>query len=313
MDRIPEAALLAIDWGTTVARAYRLDANGEVLARHSAELGIQRVANRAFPDALASLLGNWRTETAPWIACGMIGSRQGWIEAPYVACPADLATFGSALVRAPEGRLAIVPGATCRDDKGVPDVMRGEETQLIGAVTPDEERVLAVLPGTHSKWALVERGTLRAFATFMTGELFAVLLDHSILGRLVEDGGPEAAGAHATFLRGLERGLTADGLSHVIFGARTLALAGDLEPTEIRSWISGVLIGHEIAAARRWASALGADSARVRVIGDPAIVDTYVAALTYAAVTVERGCPDAAAHGLWRIALRAGLIARGSS
>ena len=181
-------ALLAIDWGTTSARAYRLDAAGAVLARRYAPLGIQSVHDGRFDVALEALLGDWQGDTAPRIACGMIGSRQGWCEAPYVECPADLAGLGGALTRTPGGELAIVPGARCIDPSGVPDVMRGEETQLAGALARDEDHVLAVLPGTHSKWAMVERGELVRFATYMTGELYAVLLEHTLLGRMAEHG-----------------------------------------------------------------------------------------------------------------------------
>src|SRR5260221_13672100 len=116
----------------------------------------------------------------------MVGSRQGWREAPYVDCPAPLAAVAAGIIRTDDGALAIVPGVRTRDGNGIPDVMRGEETQLAGAVSGSEDRVLAVLPGTHCKWALVEKGRLVDFATFMTGEMYDVLLNHSILGRLAQ-------------------------------------------------------------------------------------------------------------------------------
>src|SRR5262249_11906232 len=207
---VNRCALLAIDWGTTPARAYRLAANGAILDTKTAPLGIQAVTDRQFAAALDTLLGEWRDERAPRIACGMIGSRQGWIEAPYVSCPVDLAGLGAHLARTPGAELAIVPGAICVDDSGIPDVMRGEETQVAGALSSDRERMLAVLPGTHSKWAIVEGGRLVAFATFMTGELFAVLLSHSILGRMAD----RTAAADATgdaFSRGVAKGLAGAG------------------------------------------------------------------------------------------------------
>ena len=308
MNDIRRAALIAIDWGTTSARAYRIDAAGQVLATRSAPLGIQTIHDFGFVGALDALQGDWRGDAAPRIACGMIGSRQGWIEAPYVACPADLAGLGSALTRTPGGELAIVPGARCLDSAGVPDVMRGEETQLAGAVAPDDGRVLAVLPGTHSKWALVESGHLVEFATFMTGELYAVLLAHSILGRMADRAeSSNATGGHA-FARGVARGLAGDGLAHVIFGARTLALAGELEPADVGDWLSGVLLGHEIDSARAWAKGRGSEATRVRVIGGDALVARYVGALAQAGVEAELGPADAAARGLFRIAQRADLV-----
>lgn len=303
------AALIAIDWGTTSARAYRLDAAGDVLATHTAPLGIKTILDGRFLPALDVLLADWRDDTAPRIACGMIGSRQGWIEAPYVDCPAGLTQLAGMLTQTPDGGLAIVPGTRCVDANGVPDVMRGEETQLAGALRDDVPRVLAVLPGTHSKWALVEHGVLVDFATYMTGELYAILLDHSILGRMAAKGANGKAEGAAAFKRGVARGLAADGFAHAIFGARTLALAGDLAPEEVGDWLSGVLIGDEIRAARGWAKERGGDATDVRVIGDDTIVGRYMIALGEAGVHAEAGPAAAAAHGLFRIARHAGLLA----
>ena len=158
------AALVAIDWGTTSARAYRMDTAGAVLDVREAPLGIQQVRD-GFGEAQADLLGDWRHDPAPRLACGMIGSRQGWVEAPYVDCPATLDALVRGIVRVQGGALAIVPGIAGRDDDGVPDVMRGEETQIVGAVARGAPPTLAILPGTHSKWALVRDGTIDTFAT----------------------------------------------------------------------------------------------------------------------------------------------------
>jgi 2-dehydro-3-deoxygalactonokinase len=299
-------ALIAIDWGTTSARAYRLDASGGVCDTRSAGLGIGSLRDGRFGPALDRLLDDWRDDGAPRIACGMIGSRQGWVEAPYVECPADLSRFGRTLTATPGGELAIVAGARCVDAAGVPDVMRGEETQLVGAIRDDDTRVLAVLPGTHSKWAVVEEGRLVAFATFMTGELYAVLLTHSILGRMAGEAGGEAAGA--AFDRGVARGSAGVGLAHAIFGARTLALAGDLAPEDVGDWLSGVVVGDEIRAARDWAREQGFDATSVRVIGDGMLVTRYVRALEAQGVRAEAGPVAAAAAGLFRIAQHAGLV-----
>jgi len=303
------AALIAIDWGTTSARAYRLDAAGEVLASHSAPLGIQTIRDGQFRAALDALLADWRDDAAPRIACGMIGSRQGWVEAPYVDCPAGLAQLAGMLTQTAGGELAIVPGTRCVDATGVPDVMRGEETQLAGALRDDIPRMLAVLPGTHSKWALVERGVLVDFATYMTGELYAILLDHSILGRMAAKGAGMTSAGRTAFKRGVARGLAADGFAHAIFGARTLALAGELAAEEVGDWLSGVLIGDEIRAARSWARERGAGATDVRVIGDDMIVARYMIALGEAGVRAEAGPAAVAAQGLFRIARQAGMLA----
>jgi len=298
------ASLIAIDWGTTAARAYAMDAHGGVAAERSSPLGITRVEGGRYADALRSLLGDWHTDPAPRVACGMIGSRQGWREAPYVACPASLDTLAAGLARVDAGALAIVPGLVTRDRRGLPDVMRGEETQLLGAVGADEA-VLAVLPGTHSKWAHVAGGTVVDFATWMTGELYAVLLDHSILGRMAERGTAPAADA---FARGVARGLEDGSLAHDVFAARTLPLSGELAGADVADWLSGLLIGREIRDALAWARANGAGADRVRIIGSDALAARYATALRQAGSDAERGASDAAARGLWRIAGQAGLI-----
>ncbi len=301
-----DTALIAIDWGTSSARAYRVDGAGHLLGSRKAPLGIKQVRNGRLDLALAQSLGDWSAESVPLIACGMIGSRQGWIEAPYVECPASLVALADRVVQTRVERLTIVPGIASVDAAGVPDVMRGEETQLLGAVNAGEHAVLAVLPGTHSKWARVDHGRVVDFTTFMTGELYALLIEHSMLGRLAE-GRPDAA-AQESFSVGVARGLAAGELAHDIFGARTLALAGTLAPDEVADWLSGLLIGREIRAAREWARRAGADPGTVRIIGDGTLPARYAHALADAGIVAQTGQPDAAAHGLWRIALQAGLV-----
>ena len=300
------STLIAIDWGTTAARAYRLDAQGAVRDERSAALGISHVRDQRYAEALADLLGDWQTDPAPRLACGMIGSRQGWVEAPYVECPASLEAIAAGIAPVADAALGIVPGLRTRDRFGIPDVMRGEETQLIGAVAASEASVLAVLPGTHSKWACVERGRVIDFATYMTGELYAVLLTHSLLGRMAERTQPAAIGP--TFHQGVRRGLAAGELTHAMFGARTLVLTGELAPAGVDNWLSGLLIGREVADAIAWAIEQHADATRVRIIGSDVLADRYAAALVVAGITAERGDRDAAARGLWRIADRAGLL-----
>ena len=302
---MPATALIAIDWGTTSARAYCLGTAGEAIAMRTVPLGVLQVQEGCFPEALAALLGDWHDVVAPRLACGMVGSRQGWREAPYVDCPAPLATLAAGIVHTADRSLAIVPGVRTRDSNGIPDVMRGEETQLAGAIDEREDRVLAVLPGTHCKWALVERGRLVDFATYMTGEMYSVLLNHSILGRLAQ---PAAAEPGPAFAHGVTRGLGAGGLSHDLFGARTLVLMGELAPRDVPDWLSGLLIGREVRNARIWAQRQGSDGARVRLVGADALLTRYAVAMTQAGIAVEHAPPDAAALGLWRIAQHAALV-----
>ena len=302
--------LIAIDWGTSAARAYRLDADGRVIDSRSAPLGVQKVEPGGFPRALAALLGGEAPPRVPAIACGMIGSRQGWIEAPYCDCPADLARVAAALTPVPGAPLAIVPGLICRDADGVPDVMRGEETQILGVVdggaAGHSAPAVVVLPGTHSKWALVDAKGVAEFATFMTGELYAVLREHSILGRLAaERGEPDELA--------LERGVRAslrDGaaLTHDLFSVRTLALTGALARDGVGDYLSGLLLGAEIAAGGRWLRRRARAASPVILVGEAALCERYERALACAGIDATMAPPHAAARGLWRVARRAGML-----
>ena len=300
-----QARLIALDWGTSVARAYWLDGDGRVLERGSAPLGVQKVAPGGFADALRALVGEGCE--LPMLACGMIGSRQGWIEVPYRGCPADLATLASALAPVAGARLSIVPGLIARDASGVPDVMRGEETQVFGALERASAHAalrVVVLPGTHSKWALVDDGGIVAFTTFVSGELYGVLKDHSILGRLAAPGDDAAA-----LERGVRRSLADDAsLSHDLFSARTLALTGELAPGAVGDYLSGLLLGAELAAGRRWLQRQRVRGDSVLLIGDATLCGRYRRAFALAGIEAVIGPADAAARGLWLIAREAGLV-----
>jgi 2-dehydro-3-deoxygalactonokinase len=301
-----DIALLAIDWGTSSTRVYAMDRQGMVRDARSAALGVQRVVNGEFAQALKTLCGDDFPLGVPSIACGMIGSRQGWIETPYRPCPADFDAIAAALTPVPGTALAIVPGLICRDDDGIVDVMRGEETQILGTVADGAAttRQVLLLPGTHSKWAIIGSAGIEAFSTFMTGELYAVLVEHSILGRLAAPGNDAEA-----FARGVRHSLrSAAALTHDLFSARTLALTDRLAPSGVGDYLSGLLLGAEIAAARRWLERMRVAATRLTLVGAQALVDKYRAALAIAGIDADIGAEDAAARGLWRIARRAGML-----
>lgn len=293
--------LVALDWGTSALRAWLLGDAGAVLAEKSAPLGILKVPNGDFAAVFREVCGDWLAHSRPAIASGMIGSRQGWVEAPYAPCPAgfDALVRGLAWAEAGGARLAIVPGVSCIDPSGVPDVMRGEETQVFGAL--DAADGICVLPGTHSKWVTVAGGRIESFATYMTGELFAVMREHSILGRLMSVDGAHAPDA---FRRGWEMSLAGDGaLLHRLFGTRTLGLFDRLASEAAPSYLSGLLIGDEVrAAVRRHAGST------VTVIGDPVLCDRYCEVLAGGGVTARAAPPDAARIGLWRMAVESRLV-----
>ncbi|NKE47897.1 2-dehydro-3-deoxygalactonokinase [Roseomonas frigidaquae] len=284
--------MIGVDWGTTSLRAYRIGATGAPEARIDRPGGILTVPEGGFPAALREAIGPWLADgETKVLLCGMVGSRQGWVEAPYLPCPAGPAEIAAATSPIPfEGaEIRLVPGLTTRDSAGIPDVMRGEETKLV-ALAESVGTALACLPGTHSKWAHLEGGRVTGFATHMTGETFAALSQHTILARTSTDGPdmPEA------FARGVDRASQPGGLLHHLFGARSLHLMGALAQDETRSFLSGLLIGHEIAAA--------AEGIRhVHLAGAEGLAGLYAAALAQRGITVTRHDPDLVAAGLRHI------------
>jgi 2-dehydro-3-deoxygalactonokinase len=276
----PSPALVSVDWGTSAFRARLAAIDGEVLNAVEAETGATGLASGAHEAFLKAQIGDWkrRFPALPIVMSGMIGSRQGWVEAPYVACPAGATEIAAAMTTIPTtriGRVLVVPGLSGRDRRGAPDVMRGEETQILGALSAsDRADGLFVLPGTHSKWARVEGGRIVGFATFMTGEVFAALKDHSLLGRLMAPSDGSDASSADAFSQGLAAaaGLTRPGdLLHAIFMTRTLGLFDELPPQALADYLSGLLIGAEILA--------GAQGEREAcVVGSPGLAARYRAA-----------------------------------
>jgi 2-dehydro-3-deoxygalactonokinase len=304
---VRDVRLIAIDWGTSSARAYALDDRGQVVSERNAPFGVQRISDGQFAGALSALCGGEVPAGVPLIASGMIGSRQGWVEAPYCECPAGFDAIAATLTRVPGAQLRIVPGMLCRDVEGIPDVIRGEETQVFGALSASiGVRQVIVLPGTHSKWVIAGPDGIETFASFMTGELYAVLREHSILGRLavarVDDDG-------AALDRGVRHSLRHQAsLMHDLFSARTLVLTKALAPSGVADYLSGLLLGAEIAAARVWLGRNGLGREPVMLLGDAALLTRYRRALALAEIESASGPSDAAARGLWQIARHAGML-----
>jgi 2-dehydro-3-deoxygalactonokinase len=322
------AQLIALDWGTTSLRAYKLAAGGVVLEQRALSSGIMqlpktpRVINGrecadGFELAFDEACGDWldAQPDLPVIACGMVGSAQGWREAAYCETPANVANLGNSLqtvVSLRGTRVHIVPGVIQRSR--LPNVMRGEETQVLGVLQnlPIEAGadLLIGLPGSHSKWVDVVDGCITHFDTFMTGEVFAVLSEHSILGRTLKQGAMFDALA---FDRGAQVALSADGelgVLSTLFSARTLGLTGELSPTAQADYLSGLMIGHELAALaivqRRRRNTPNLPS--IILIGNAQLCARYSRALDacgFANVTLAE---QATERGLWQLALAAGLI-----
>jgi len=295
------ARLIGLDWGTTSCRAYLIGADGAVLQHVADGPGILKVENGAFGAALDAMTADWGR--LPVILSGMIGSRQGWREAPYAQCPAGADDIVQALARFDHaGRpVALVPGLAVEND-AMPDVMRGEETQIFGALAlAGRDAGLFLLPGTHSKWAEVSGGRIVSFRTFMTGEVFGALKDHTILGRLMRDGAPDAEG----FVRGVEEGAALGGagaLLNRLFATRSYGLMDRLADTALSDYLSGLLIGAEVAEATRQVK--GA----VTIIAGAALAQRYTDALRLLGRESTLAPPDCVAAGHWRLARAAGLI-----
>ncbi|KAB7772429.1 2-dehydro-3-deoxygalactonokinase [Xanthomonas maliensis] len=291
--------MIAIDWGTSSLRGYLLDAGGRVREQRRGSGGILASQGR-FAEVLATLIDGW---DGPLLLAGMIGSRNGWVEQPYLPCPVDSAGLAQAMQcyddLLPGRTLWFVPGICTDPQAQVPDVMRGEETQLVGLLDELGAGVHTVcLPGTHSKWARLHDGRLDDFATVMTGELYAVLRQHSLLGKLMadDDGQLDAA----AFLRGVARSAAPGGLGHHLFGARTLGLFEQLRAEALPSYLSGLLIGDEL---RSHAMTGG----RVHLVGGPALTQRYALALEQLGVPAQLHAEELTASGLYALARQRGL------
>ena len=291
--------MLAVDWGTTSFRAYRLDAGGAIVDARSAAAGILSVERGDYASAPEKQTGDWiAAGETQIIMSGMIGSRQGWLEVPYAACPAgfDEIVAGMRKVAWARGEAWIAPGVTCRDETGVPDVIRGEETQILGVLDQlGTGRHLICLPGTHSKWVEVEQRRIVRFSTHMTGETFAVFKAHSILGRMMKDGPTD----RDAFADGVRRSGGAGGLLHHLFGVRSRSLFGELAETASASYLSGLLIGHEIHAA-------GTHGRPVHLLGTPHLAEVYRQALDVLGLESSTLDSNAVTRGLFRLASRLG-------
>ncbi|MDA8049308.1 MAG: 2-dehydro-3-deoxygalactonokinase [Rhodospirillales bacterium] len=282
--------MIGVDWGTSNFRAFRLGAEGAILDRRGSPLGILHVPGGRFAETLSAEIGDWlRAGEDRVLLCGMVGSRQGWQEAPYVPCPAGIAELARAVTAVPftGARVRLVTGISTLDPQGVPDVIRGEETKIVGVPAALGKAGLVCLPGTHSKWVSLSGGRIARFATHMTGEVFGVLREHSILGRMMRQGPPD----WVAFDCGLARAAEPGGWLHHLFGVRTLGLTGELGEAAASSYLSGLLIGHEVRAALP-AGAL------VHLLGAPALTVPYARAIAALGGVVRCEDEDAAARGL---------------
>jgi 2-dehydro-3-deoxygalactonokinase len=276
--------MIGVDWGTTSLRAYLMAADGAVLDRQIRASGILNVPDGDYAFVLEEACGGWmeRWPGLPVLMCGMIGSRQGWREAPYLQGDAGSKELAAALVTVTTGKyqVQIVPGLEAKSFNGGPDVMRGEETILIGALAqgaPTEG--LYCLPGTHSKWVSVFNGRIGAFSTFLTGEIYEMLCRRSILSALIKSTGSTSDEVrHEAFLRGLDLAGDGAGLLHQLFSIRARALTGAGDEGTAGDMLSGLLIGSELLSV---GDRLRSFRDSLVLVASGAIADRYRTALAH--------------------------------
>ena len=314
-------ALIAIDWGSSNLRVALLDTQGQVLGRRESAAGVFAVQDGDFASALWPLCADWvALHQVPMLACGMIGSRQGLLEVPYVPCPAgaaDLARMlGRAELQAPcntaqaqAHMLYIVPGLQTGSLASGHDVLRGEETQLLGI--PEATGSLFVLPGTHSKWIAHSEAAgpdrrVESFQTYMTGELFDLLRKHSSLARVMATTTNPAQDSPQAFAQGVAEARHG-ALEDLLFRVRTAGLLGRLPAPALADYLSGLLIGAEVKAGlRRFDNKL--TDGPISVLGTAQLTQRYADALAAFGRSAQQLSGDAVFSGLMMIAQKAGLL-----
>ncbi|HYC43135.1 MAG TPA: 2-dehydro-3-deoxygalactonokinase [Noviherbaspirillum sp.] len=282
------ATHLGIDWGTSNRRAYVLDERGALKRQHEDDAGILNV-KEGFEASLRTLLDALEIERADVIMSGMVGSRNGWKEAPYLSVEHPLSRLSEALMPVetsiPGTRVRVVPGYRYIDPHGLPDVMRGEEVQVLGALELSASGGWFLLPGTHSKWVHVNDGRITEFMTFMTGELYAIMSQHGTLSKVIasQDAVQEA---FAAGLRAARQG----GFTHTAFCCRAMVVTDMMPASHAASYLSGLLIGTELFEIVKKAG--DAMSGPVQVIGSPALSSRYLSALELLGIPARAWQPD---------------------
>ena len=306
-------ACIVADWGTTNLRVWAMGAGGEVLGQRNSPRGLLAVEAGRFSQALQEACGDWlgQARHPPVVMCGMVGSKLGWKEVPYLSAPLALDRLAhhlSPVETQIPAKTWIVPGVKL-DDPAQPEVMRGEETQILGALqTLGRSDGVFLLPGTHSKWAIVEAGQLMAFRTYLTGEFFGLLRKSGTLSQLMAGNATD----DKAFRRGVLRAKSPDAgnLLHSLFSVRTLGLLGGVAPSGLANYMSGLLIGAEMQDALGWLRTRGKPALAIG-IGTPGIVDAYSTAASL--WDFELSVLDSAIvvpRGLMSIAALAGILSQ---
>ena len=246
---------IAIDWGSTSFRAYLLDNSGQLIDKNSSVYGVFKLVE-SFENTLKSSCAEWfaQYEISQIYIAGMAGSRNGWLEAAYVACPANENSITDLCVHPNSSlpyKISIIPGVMGTSPSGFTDVMRGEETQLLGVL--DENEAVACLPGTHSKWVHLKDEKIQSFATLVTGELFELVQKNSSIGSLISDSDRQELDEQS-FELGVKdfteaNEITETSLLHSLFSVRAKAVTDQLNVSSMYSYLSGMIIADEVYSA----------------------------------------------------------------
>ena len=277
-----DTGFIAVDWGSTNFRAYRVDVNGNVIDQVSSDQGVAKISRDDMPAIVDALVIRWPEEAGAIFCCGMIASTIGWENIPYLQCPISATGLAATLPILEIGGhvLHVSPGLSCQSIFGQPDVMRGEEIQYLGYLSalPEGSNIqgMICMPGTHSKWLSVQKGEAKHFSTTMTGDIFAALSQNGLLRTHLT----ETVTFSAAFIEGLEYARSGGSLPRQLFSVRSRVVTGDLKNKDAASYASGLLIGSEIDdALQAYADYIGSEA--ITLIGSIALCDLYKNALEH--------------------------------
>lgn len=286
-DKTNNAEWIAVDWGTSHLRVWRMSAQGDILDRRRSEKGMNKLVSTQFESTLISLIDDWlnNDSTCQVLACGMVGSRQGWQEAKYLSTPCSpCGSFTRVSVQDPRINVSILPGVK---QLSPADVMRGEETQIAGLLVDNQEyNGVVCLPGTHSKWAKIVAGKITEFQTFLTGELFALLSKQSVLRHSLDD----SAWDNQAFTSAIGESIDQpQSVMAKLFSLRAQSLVSELSATSAHARLSGLLIGLELVNCKHYF--LDTDK-KVTIIGESTLSQHYMHALKTLSIDVEQKCSE---------------------
>jgi 2-dehydro-3-deoxygalactonokinase len=293
MSNAAATPFIAVDWGLSSFRAALIAPDGEILDELAEPRGVLSFKKGEFANYLISTCARFTSAGGHfYLLSGMAGSKDGLAEVPYCPCPATAGHLALMVGWAVKDRVAIVPGVRSEYF----DVMQGEETQVFGAAAVlGLEHALMVLPGTHSKWVSLEDGAITGFNTFMTGEMYSLLSQHSMLASSLPPVGHTAPLDADVFLQGIEHATNSESLLNTAFSVRVKSQFNELNPAQAASYLSGLVIGEELVSMQLDP---GSD---VVVIGSQALVERYTLALGHLQIHTRKLGTQAAWAGLHSI------------